>query len=120
MTDHETNVLKELSGDVKELSTKVSDLASDVRAQLVAEGECRKHVHSISVELWGVEGDQTKPGLKGQQRESFFRLNDHEKRLNAISDMYQSAKSRGITWLSGLVIALVGAIVGALAKHYWP
>jgi len=31
----------------------------------------------------------------------------------------ESAKTRGITWLSGVTIAIIGAIMGAIAKHYW-
>lgn len=118
MTDHEISCLRELSGDVRELGEKFTSLASDVRAQLVTEGECRKHVESIHAEVFGIDGKPDYPGLKGQMRDVKATLSNHDKQLGTIQDTYKEVKSRGISWLSGATIAIIGAILGAVAKHY--
>ena len=119
MTSQEIDCIKELSGDVKELSTEVRTLSGDLREHIVrdsAEWAQRANTHA---EVFGIDGDPTKPGLKGQMRDVRSELGSHEDQLRAIYSVYQSAKARGITWLSGATIALIGAIAGALFKHFW-
>lgn len=119
MTDHETECIKELSGDVKELSGEVRQLASDVRDHITRdEGEWQR-AKALSIDVWGVEGDPGRPGLKGQMRDVQTELDTHATELKTIRDAHKDAKSRGLTWLSGATLALLGAIFGALAKHFW-
>lgn len=71
MAPHEESAIRQLAGDVRELSEKFNELCLDVRTQLTNEKNCRSIVQGIHVTLFGIDGDflvmkcARKQGLKG-------------------------------------------------------
>ena len=57
MTDHEENAIREMSGDVRELSQKISGLASDLRDHITRDDVAWQKVEKHDTALWPVVND---------------------------------------------------------------
>ena len=116
LTDYETNVIRELSGDVRELTQVVKMLELSVNTQLTNEANCRVHVQHLSNVVFGVDGDLSKPGLKGEMISVKKDVAEHSETLEAIDQKYKA----GVTRIWAAVTAIAAAVVAAVVKHFWP
>ena len=114
MTEPEISVLKELSGDVKDLSGEVRTLASDLREHIIRDDSAWRDAAATHAEVFGLDGDPTRPGLKGQMRDVQATLRSHTRKFRNLQGLASAGLSKA--WL--VVVAIVGAVVGAVVSRF--
>ena len=105
-----------LSGDVKELTHKVEDLRLEVRQNMEREKTVARDVAAVHCEVFGIDGDPSRPGLKGQIRDVNAALESHEDRLDTI----KSRETWGLSLVQSLVLLVIGALLTAMCHRWLP
>ena len=105
MTEREESAIRELSQEVRTTNRAVADLTLSLVKHMAEETTCRRDVCELRLEVFGMDADPTKPGLKGRRD-----------RLEQL----RSEVGRRLSWGWALLVAGVGAFVGAIAKHFYP
>jgi hypothetical protein len=96
VTEPETDVIRELSGTLGQLT-------GEVRAM-------NEKVDVVVQEIFGVPGDSKLIGQRG-------RVQDHEARIVAIESADKRVRGRLWSIIQGALLALIGAGVTALIAH---
>jgi hypothetical protein len=116
MTDTENNCIKELSCDVKELTHKVENLRLEVRQNMERQKGVAREVAGIRCEVFGIDGDPNRPGLKGQLRDVNATLESHGERLDGI----KSRETWSLSLLQSVLLLAVGALITAAFRRWMP
>jgi hypothetical protein len=116
MTDVETGLVQEVRKDVKTLVREFTELRIAFERREEKEAACRSEVKALHTEVFGIDGNPDKPGLKGQMRDVKGELREHRKELDQIRSKYHSGLSKA--WWA--FITIVAAILGGIAGWFYP
>ncbi len=112
MAPAETTAIREIAGDVRELTESVSKLRIEVRESIINATNDRQKAAEVRLAVFGMDGHHDMPGLKGEMIGVKKDLKDHDEDLAAIHEKYRAGLSKA--WM--LVVALAGAGLGAACK----
>ena len=110
MTQHETDILAQLAGDVRVLTGKVEEMRIACCGHLERERNCARCLNEVRAEVFGLDG-QPKTGLKNRVAQIEF---------------FADAAAAGSSWwrnnwaalVIGCAASTAGAVVVAICSHY--
>lgn len=105
MTDAEQSAIHALAADVREVNASLIDLRISLERHTAADEARSPDLQEVRLEVFGVDADPSRPGLKG--------------RVDRIERTFESASQRiGYLWV--VAAAVLGAIATATVKPFFP
>ena len=113
MTERENTLLSELCETTRETSQNVVEmkiaLAEHIAAEQASENACRDVVHRLTADVFGVDGDPARPGLKGRM------LN-----VEGVCRRVEQKYKQGLSMSWAVVMLCIGAVLTWASRHYFP
>lgn len=113
-----TSVTRELSGDVKQLGGEVREMSASFREHLARTESGRKELDATKTEVFGIDGDPARPGLKGQMRDARKDIEENRTDLHDHKEAVRNTMTRVWGFIAGLAVVLLGDAAKAAFEYF--